>query len=304
MITPRFVLKLWHKTIHLSMKNKRRMKNSSDTTPKDIKTKEKEIAKKGEILKISTGEKYKTIDELFLQSHPSSVYYTLLILSVFIITCGLLLQNAPIVIGGMLVTPILTPILVISLAISVAEINALKSPLSLLVKSTIAVIGVSTLITIFFGSGQIEHILQNDIRTAILYFIVAAASGMAATFAWVRKEVSDILPGVSIAVSLVPPLSLIGINLGTLQFETARFYFTVYCLNLFGIIAGSMIIFSLLKFQKNRMAVVKIVKEYEEIEKNKQAKIKAKKTIEKINQLKKSIEETIELDKQKKKTDF
>lgn len=300
MKNPRFVLKLWHKIIHQSMKNKKGTKKACDTSSEDIKTMEKEIAKKGEILKISTGEKYKTIDELFLQSQPSSVYYTLLILSVFIITCGLLLQNAPIVIGGMLVTPILTPILVISLAISVAELNALKSPLYLLLKSTIAIIAGSTLLTIFLGAGQMENMLQNDIRTAILYFIVAAASGVAATFAWIRKEVSEILPGVSIAVSLVPPLSLIGINLGTLQFETARFYFTIYCLNLFGIIAGSLIIFSLLKFQKNRMAVVKIVKEFEEIKKNKQAKIKAKKTMEKMNQLQKNIKETIKLDKHKK----
>ncbi len=295
------MLKYWHRIIHENMKNKQVVKkNSCAPTAEDIKTMEKEIEKKGEILKISTGEKYKTIDELFVQSQPSSVYYTLLILSVFIVTCGLLLQNAPIVIGGMLVTPVLTPILVVSLAISVAEIHALKGPLFLILRSTLTIIAVSTIITVIFGMNNLEQTFVNDSRTAILYFIVAATSGVAATFAWVRKEVSDILPGVSIAVSLVPPLSLIGINLGILQFESARFYLIIYLLNLFGIIAGSLIIFSLLRFQKNRGMVTRTVNALEEIEKTREAKIKAKKTIEKMDQVKKNIEETIELDKQKK----
>lgn len=267
----------------------------------DIKEKSKKISEKNAILKIKSKEKYKTIDELFTQSQPSSIYYTLLILSVFIVTCGLLLQNAPIVIGGMLVTPILTPILVVSMAISVAEIRALKGPLYLILKSTLAVIAFSTVITLIFGVDKIDQVFVNDLRTAVLYFIVAAASGVAATFAWVRKEVSDILPGVSIAVSLVPPLSLIGINLGTLQFDTARFYLIIYMLNLFGIIAGSLIIFSLLRFEKSRGVIMQKVKEFEEIEKYKEAKEKAKKTMEQMEQIKKNVSETIEMEKEQDK---
>ncbi len=267
----------------------------------DIKEKSKKISEKNAILKIKSKEKYKTIDELFTQSQPSSIYYTLLILSVFIVTCGLLLQNAPIVIGGMLVTPILTPILVVSMAISVAEIRALKGPLYLILKSTLAVIAFSTVITLIFGVDKIDQVFVNDLRTAVLYFIVAAASGVAATFAWVRKEVSDILPGVSIAVSLVPPLSLIGINLGTLQFDTARFYLIIYMLNLFGIIAGSLIIFSLLRFEKSRGVIMQKVKEFEEIEKYKEAKEKAKKTMEQMEQIKKNVSETIEMEKEQEK---
>jgi len=280
------------------MKKYRKRKKTS--SPKDnLKKIEKHIQENGAILTIKTSEKYKTIDELFVQSQPSSVYYTLLILSIFIVTCGLLLQNAPIVIGGMLVTPVLTPILVVSLAISVAELNALKNPLFLILRSTLIIIGVSTIITLIFGMENLQHTFVNDLRTAILYFIVAVASGVAATFAWVRKEVSDILPGVSIAVSLVPPLSLIGINLGILQFESARFYLMIYLLNLFGIIAGSLIIFSLLKFKKSKVLVTQNVKAIEEIEKKRAAKIKAKKAMAKMDQVKKNIEETIAIEKEK-----
>lgn len=275
--------------------------NTPDLLNKENKAKNNKLEEKSQILKVEARIKYKTIEELFEQSQPSSIYYTLLVLSVIIVTCGLLLQNAPIVIGGMLVTPILTPILVIALGISTAELKAMKGPLILLLKSTVFSILISGIFTIIFGLEEISQIFVNDLRTAILYFIVASASGVAATFAWVRKEVSDILPGVSISVSLVPPLSLLGINLGILSFEHARFYLIIYLLNLFGIIVGSLIVFSLLKFQKSKKAVEQKVKEVEDLQKFKEAKNKAKKAVEKMEQVKKNVSEAIEIEEQVKK---
>jgi uncharacterized hydrophobic protein (TIGR00271 family) len=265
---------------------------------KEKQEKKHKIAEKGEILKVKAHAKFKTIDELFEQSHPSSVYYTLLILSIFIVTTGLLLQNAPIVIGGMLVTPILTPILVIALGITAAEVKAVKGPLVLVLKSTILTILASAVLTLIFGTSEIEQIFINDLRTAILYFIVASASGIAATFAWVRKEVSDILPGVSIAVSLVPPLSLLGINLGIFSFETARYYLIIYLLNLVGIIVGSLIVFSLLKFHKSKGEIKKKVKEAEDLKKMKTAEQKAKKAVKKMEEVKKNVSEAITMEEE------
>jgi len=283
-----------------SEKDQLKQENYPEFHKKEQEKKNHEIVEKGQILNVKTNAKFKTIDELFEQSQASSVYYSLLILSIFIVTCGLLLQNAPIVIGGMLVTPILTPLLVIALGISVAELKAVKGPLILVLKSTIITIIVSAALTLIFGIKEIEQIFVNDLRTAILYFIVAAASGIAATFAWVRKEVSDILPGVAISVSLVPPLSLLGINLGILSFETARFYLIIYLLNLFGIIVGSLVVFSLLRFQKDKWAIKKKVKEVEDVEKLKEAENKAKKAVEKMEQVKKNVSEAIELEEQAK----
>ena len=272
---------------------------------KEKQEKKHKIAEKGEILKIKAHAKFKTIDELFEQSQPSSVYYTLLVLSIFIVTTGLLLQNAPIVIGGMLVTPILTPILVISLGITAAELKAVKGPLMLILKSTLLTILASAALTLIFGTSEIEQIFVNDLRTAILYFIVASASGIAATFAWVRKEVSDILPGVSIAVSLVPPLSLLGINIGIFSFETARYYLIIYLLNLVGIIVGSLVVFSLLKFHKSKGEIQKKVEEAEDLKEMKAAEQKAKKAVKKMEEVKKNVSEamTMEEEQNKKKAE-
>ncbi len=227
------------------------------------------MAKK-ELLKISKSDRYQTVDELFEKSTPSSIYYTLLILSVFIVASGLLLDNAFIIIGGMLVTPLLTPILVIALGIVASQLGASKSATFLLLKSVLIVIAGSFILSLLFDVPERPILFDNTIRTAILYFIVAVASGIASTYAWVRKGAVEILPGIAIAMALVPPLSLIGIWLSTWNIPAVRFYFLVFLFNLFGIIVGSFIMFSLLKFYKVEEKVKQEHKEAQkEQEKNK-----------------------------------
>lgn len=266
----------------------------SPTSATPPSTEEKE--KKGDILAVSTADQFKTVSELFERAQPNSVYYTLLVLSIFIIVTGLLLGNAPIVIGGMLVTPVLTPILVIALGIIVGELKAIKTPGLLILKSVLLTIVISTALTFTFGMETIEQILPNTLRTAMLYFIVATTSGMAATLAWVRKDIADIMPGISIAVSLVPPLSMIGIELGLLEFEAARFFALIFILNFVGILMGSMIVFALLKFQRSGWEVHRQVQEAEKIQASKEAKKTAEKVKKKIEQIKENVKQMSELE--------
>jgi len=207
------------------------------------------------ILSVTRAEQYKTIDELFKRSHPTSVYYTLLILSIFIVASGLLLENAFIVLGGMLVTPVLTPVLVIGLGFAVGELRAIKYPFFLLVKSVALIVAISFFLAFLLGAPSEVLGFDNTLRTAILYFVVAVASGVGATFAWVRREVADVLPGVAIAVALVPPLSLVGIWMTSGAWEPVQFYFLVFLFNLFGIVMGSLVVFALLKFYKTEKRV-------------------------------------------------
>lgn len=218
-------------------------------------------AKAQPMLHITRTDQYRTIEELFAHAQENSSYYTLLMLSSFVVTVGLLLGNSAIVLGGVLVAPILTPILVVGLGFSTGEMGAVKSVAKLIVKSFALVVAVSMLLTILFGYNQDISIFDNTTRTAILYFMVALASGIAAAFAWAKKEISEVLPGISMAVTLVPPLSLVGIWLSKGSIEAVRFYSSVLLLNLFGIIIGSLIVFALLKFSN---AETKVQQEAEE----------------------------------------
>jgi len=204
---------------------------------------------------ITKSDQYRAINDLVIESNPSTSYYTLLILSSVIIAAGLLLANSAILIGGMLVTPLLTPILLISLGVTLGRIFLVKKTSMLILKSVAVIFGVSFMFGLIFAVPEDKEffssvIFNNTISSAFLYFLVAFASGIAATFAWVRKKVTNMLPGISIAVSLVPPVSLVGIWLAQADINNARFFLMVFLFNLIGIIMGSMIVFSMLKFYR------------------------------------------------------
>lgn len=231
---------------------------------------------KVEILKVTKSDQYKTVEELMKKSESNSIYYTLLILSGGIVSIGLILSKATIVIGGMLVTPILTPILVIALGISTGQLKAIKYSSITVAKSLIIILAISLLVAIFFGGPDDINAVagfSDSTRTGILYFTVALISGVAATFAWARKETDSVLPGIAIAVSLVPPLSLLGIAFGVWNIDLARISFLIFISNFIGVILGSMIVFSLLKFYKTEDKIEKEIdrseKKLVEIDKNK-----------------------------------
>jgi len=86
---------------------------------------------------------------------------------------------------------------------------------------------------------------------------------MAATFAWARRELVDILSGTAIAVSLMPPLSLVGVAIAALNVEVIRFYLLVFIFNVLGVVIGSLIVFSLLKFHQTEKKVEREVADQE-----------------------------------------
>jgi uncharacterized hydrophobic protein (TIGR00271 family) len=187
------------------------------------------------------------------KSEPNRAYYTLLILSSVIIAAGLIVENAAVVIGGMMVTPVLTPILLISLGVSVGDVDFIKKTTIFVLKSLAVVLLGSFILGILFGlNGDTPGLfnLDDTLRGAVLYFVVALAAGFSATLAWVRKQVNEILPGIAVAVALVPPLALVGLGLSVFNIEVIRSNFFVFFFNFLGVLVGSLLVFSLLKFYK------------------------------------------------------
>lgn len=234
---------------------------------------------KKSIFSINKIDKYRTINDLIEESRENGTYYTLLILSSIIIASGVLLANSAILIGGMLVTPVLTPVLLIALGIVASRPQLLKRTSILILKSVLVILAISFISGLLFSTPEntdfYKNVLfDNSLRAAFLYFLVAFASGIAATFAWVRKETTNILPGISIAVSLVPPLSMVAIWLSVGEGALMRFFFFVFLFNMIGIIMGGMIVFSLMRFAESEKTIDKKVAQVIEEEK----KIKAEKS--------------------------
>lgn len=222
---------------------------------------------------ITKQDRYVAVNDLMAESKDTATYFILLILSSVIIASGILLANSAILIGGMLITPLLTPILLIGLGFTLGNATLLKRSSVKILQSIGIVFVVAVFAALIFGIPTDKEffssaLFTNTSQSAFLYFLVAFSSGVAATYAWIRKKVDNILPGISIAVSVVPPIAMTGIFLGR-DPELMRFFLMVFLFNMVGIIGGSMVLFSLFRFYNSGKIVEKKI---EQVDKEKQEK--------------------------------
>ncbi|MBE9069425.1 TIGR00341 family protein [Leptolyngbya cf. ectocarpi LEGE 11479] len=181
--------------------------------------------------------------DLWRSAEPSSNYITLLFLSGVISTMGLLAGSTATIIGAMIVAPLMGPITCIAFSLSVGNRRLLKrSGMSLLLGCLLTVL-TAYLFASTFDLNNLNPEITSRIRPTLIDLVIALAAGAAGAFAKTRRGVADALPGVAIAVALVPPLSVIGIGLA-LPSDTVTFGSTILFLtNLVGIIFSGVLVF-------------------------------------------------------------
>ena len=175
-----------------------------------------------------------------VRSQASSKFWVLLVLSAIIATAGVLSVSTATVIGAMIVAPLMTPILGTALAVVLADRANIARSLVLVVLGAMAVIGIAFLI----GSigGNLDDYSNNSqvnarIHPGLIDLMAALATGTVGAFALVRSDVSDALPGVAIAISLVPPLAVVGLLLEVGRYEGAFGALLLFATNFAAIVA-------------------------------------------------------------------
>jgi uncharacterized hydrophobic protein (TIGR00271 family) len=141
-------------------------------------------------------------------------FVCLLVLAAGIATFGLLGDSVAVVIGAMIVAPLMLPIMGLAYSVSIGDRSAILSSLLVSLAGIVIAVAVGFVLTLPIARvTNPEAIQQVMIRTSphLLDLMAALATGLAGAFALSRKDVSDTLPGVAIAVSLVPPLANAGI---------------------------------------------------------------------------------------------
>lgn len=140
-----------------------------------------------------------------------------LIFAIFIASLGLNTNNIPVIIGAMLISPLMGPIIGMGLGIAVQDFELVRRSLK---NVSAAVIGsILTSAVYFLISPQYEGASQLLARTSpsIYDVFVALFGGAAGILSIAAKNKGQVLPGVAIATSLMPPLCTAGYGLATLQ---------------------------------------------------------------------------------------
>jgi len=193
-------------------------------------------------------EQKRTIESILKESRAGGSFYLLLGVSAFITTLGLLINNAVIIVGGMLVAPLLFPILSLGMGIATSSQDAIVRSFKVIFKS-VGIIFLVAFITAFILNNKeaTDQILLAS-TPDLIFFLVAFASGIIAAYTWVKENISGTLPGIAVAVSLIPPLAAIGISVSLFSKDIFSGSITLFLINFLGIVLASTIVFSLFGF--------------------------------------------------------
>ena len=178
-------------------------------------------------------------------------FSALIALSSAIASFGLLADSGAVVIGAMLVAPLMTPIMGAAAATVTADNRRLVAALSIIALGTVLAIFVGGLMSMMAGGTVIDvRALPQEIRSrtfpGLLDLGIAISAGAAAGYVLPRRSAISALPGVGIAVALVPPLATVGITAELGLPAEARNALLLYVTNLAAIVfaAGVMLLFS------------------------------------------------------------
>jgi uncharacterized hydrophobic protein (TIGR00271 family) len=185
-------------------------------------------------------------------ARPDVDFFVMMGLSATIATLGLMQGSTAVIIGSMLVAPLFSPILALSLGIAQGDIRMIRIAIESTIKGVALAIGMAFLVASLSPLKVVTY--EIDLRTAPNLFdlAIALAAGAAGAYAVARKDVSTSLPGVAIAAALVPPLGVVGFGLAVRDIQIAGGGWLLVITNLIAITLCGSVVLLLLGFRPTR----------------------------------------------------
>ncbi|WP_199549077.1 TIGR00341 family protein [Streptomyces sp. N35] len=184
--------------------------------------------------------------ERSLRSPSSTRFWALLVLASVIAGAGVIGDSTATVIGAMIVAPLMTPILGSALALVLADRDHVLRSVLLVLLGASAVVVIGMLLgwivsppDAFASNSQVS----SRISPRLIDLLAALATGTVGAFALVRTDISDTLPGVAIAISLVPPLVVTGLLITAHRYHDAGESALLFATNVAAIVATGTIVF-------------------------------------------------------------
>ena len=195
------------------------------------------------------------LDQLSASSSPNFDFFLLVFLSAAIATFGLITDSTAVIIGAMLVAPLMSPILGLSLASVAGKRNMFERAVGALIRGVLLSVALAAVIS------WLSQLLPFDLLTTLpgevlartrpspIDLGIALAGGAAAAYALAQAQLSAALPGVAIATALMPPLCTVGIGISLKSPEIALGAFLLFITNLVTISFAGIVVFAALGFR-------------------------------------------------------
>ena len=197
---------------------------------------------------LSPEERRTVLEELFVfgkdNQGPFLIRMTvLLVLSTIIATAGLISDSAAVVIGAMLIAPMMTPVMAAAGAVVMGWSKRFYMSIWLVTLMAVGALLLSAFITLL--SPELVFLSDEVLaRTRPTFYdlLIALAAGSAGAYTITRKQ-SGAIPGVAVAVALLPPIASAGVLIVSGELELATRALVLFLTNLIAMILFGAITF-------------------------------------------------------------
>ena len=196
-----------------------------------------------ESLRLSSERKLEIVKEIKEGSQPTGSFYAMLLAASLIASFGLIANSTAVVIGAMLVSPLMTPILGMSLALVRGSGKWFWRATQAEVFGVMLAIGVAALFGLLPMNLEATPEMLARTQPNLLDLLVAVLAGFAGAYALIDERISPALPGVAIATAIVPPLANTGLCLGLGAYVGAWGSFLLFFANFISILLVAAAVF-------------------------------------------------------------
>jgi uncharacterized hydrophobic protein (TIGR00271 family) len=181
---------------------------------------------------------------VFAEGEISAGYFFVLNVANLIALCGLLLNSSPVIIGAMLISPLMGPILSFGFAFVTGDRAIWRNSIRKITLSVIVTIMVAALATFLSPLKEATAEILSRTKPNLFDLIIAFLAGIAGASALcTKKNYLTIVPGVAIATAVIPPLSVAGFGIGTVNGAIFFGGFLLFFTNFVAIILSTCVVF-------------------------------------------------------------
>lgn len=210
-------------------------------------------------INLSTGEddKHKVLDNVKSNISFKGSNLWILACAIVIASIGLNVNSTAVIIGAMLISPLMGPIIGAGFGLGVFDFALLKKSLKNLAIATFVGLIVSAIYFYLSPFKETQPELLSRTAPNIYDILIAFSGGLVGAIAITRVEKGNPIPGVAIATALMPPLCTAGygIAIGSMKFFFGAIY--LYSINCVFICISTFFIVTYLKYPKAKQLDVK-----------------------------------------------
>ncbi|MDH4232242.1 MAG: TIGR00341 family protein [Nitrospirota bacterium] len=190
------------------------------------------------------------LKDIYLESTISTSYFLLLTIANLIALSGLITNSAPAIIGAMLISPLMSPMLSIGFAFITGDQYVWTKSLKKIVLGVALTIVAAAFATYLSPLKDVTSEILSRTRPNLYDLIVALLAGAAGAAALcTKKNYLTIVPGVAIATAVIPPLSVAGFGIGIWNFRIFAGGFFLFFTNFVAIVIATCLVFFLYGFR-------------------------------------------------------